>query len=82
MKSLFDIPVYDPIVPPIAHKRLNGHSKQILEWLKQRPATGKELCVITHRFSARIMDLRRAGYVIQTEIDDTTGKSIFRLIGK
>lgn len=42
-------------------------ASRILARLQVGPATSRELADITHRFSARILELRQAGHVIERE---------------
>lgn len=73
--KLFDMT--SPDMTPIIHaadpnvnagdiKRLCRQSLEILARLRQGAATNMELAAITHRFSARIFDLRSAGYTVET----------------
>lgn len=55
------------------------HLYAVLARLLDGPATTVELCAITHRFSARICDLRKLGHDITTEVQaDGTGLFVLR----
>ena len=66
----FEQPRVDARLPP----------EERLERLQAGPASNKELAEITHRFSARFYDLRKAGHVIECiEFDYATGVRVYRL---
>jgi len=69
------IPVVDPHVAPEDKPRLQSHSERILAMLMDRPQTNRDLLAVTHRFSGRIEDLRKAGHLIRTE---KLGGGLFR----
>ncbi len=67
-RELEDIPAAPASAPELVHQAaedLNAGDRRgrmvnaILERLERGPATGPELAAITHRFSARIYDLRQ-----------------------
>jgi hypothetical protein len=47
--------------------RLNGQCQAILERLRLGPATNAELSVISLKYTGRLSDLRKAGYVIDAK---------------
>ena len=53
--------------PPV---RIAGQKKAILDRLSESPASNIELAAICIRYSARIHELRKAGYDIQTYHQD------------
>lgn len=60
-------PVTDPTVVPEDKPRIARLCRVVLERLQTGPAYSHELATITHRFGARLADLREAGYDIQTQ---------------
>jgi hypothetical protein len=52
----------DPNSHPDDEERLSRQALAILERLRIGPATNMELATITHRFGARLHDLRHAGF--------------------
>lgn len=82
--SLFDSPPRpaeprDPKVAPEARPRLSRQSRSILLTLRAGPMTGSSLALITHRFGARIWDLRKAGCSIDCDHDPASGRAIYTL---
>ena len=75
---------------PADVKRRGGHATQMLRILQQNAASGLgsgwvdrnhlEREVGTHNFTARISQLRRAGWVIENEREDD--RSYYRIAGK
>lgn len=68
-QTAFDFDRPAPAVAPICCEpadvaRLTGHNLEILNLLKLRPATNRELATISLKYTGRISDLRRAGYEI------------------
>lgn len=61
------------------HRRLSSQSLRILHRLQQGPATARELSVLSLKYTSRVSDLRKAGYVVQCEHDTATGRSVYRL---
>lgn len=59
-------PPVDPRVTPVETPRLCRQAAAILERLQAGAAMNTELREITHRFGARIKDLRAAGHAIET----------------
>lgn len=57
-------PPVDPHIHPEDVPRVTGQNAQVLERLRQGPATNVELSGISLRYSARMFDLREAGYLI------------------
>jgi hypothetical protein len=83
-QGLFDAPrpiePCDPNVHPDARPRLSRQARQILDRLREEPATNVELSDITHRFGGRLYDLRKAGCVIEkTYQDHRSGLVIYAL---
>ena len=82
--GLFDVPGR-PVEPrheavaPEARPRLSRQSRAILLTLRAGPMTGGALAAITHRFGARIWDLRKAGCVIECDHDPASGRAIYTL---
>jgi hypothetical protein len=82
--GLFDAPPRpvvpaDPGLTARERKRLGPDCTTILHRLREGPVTATELIPITHRFSARIWDLRAAGCSIRTDHDRKTGRTVFTL---
>ena len=69
----------DPNVAPEARPRLSRQSRAILMTLRAGPRSGGTLAVITHRFGARIWDLRKAGCAIDCDHDPASGRAIYTL---
>lgn len=79
--SLFQ-PV-DPNVHPDAIGRLSEQAEAILARLFRGPATNWELARIAIRYSARIHDLRKAGFQIETEhLNHASGEVRYTLRGR
>lgn len=73
----------DHRLPAEAKPRLTRQAEAILRRLESGPATNVDLIPIATRFSARIHDLRKAGYVIETDmIDRRHGITRYTLKGK
>lgn len=70
-----------PASPVVAEaKRLTRQQTLVLARLREGPATNMELIPISTRFSARIFELRKQGYKIDTEcIDRAKGLSLYTL---
>lgn len=65
---------FDP--PP----RITGQRKKILDRLTQGPVSNIELAAICFRYSARIHELRKLGYDIETYREDkSSGTCFYRL---
>lgn len=61
-------------------KRLNRQSAEILERLRQGPASNVELMQIAQRFGARLHELRACGHVIEiVDRDRATGHVVYQL---
>ena len=74
---------FNPTVPDAAKPRLGRQQQAILDRLRKGPATNNDLCQIAQRFSARIEELRKAGYDIRrTHDDDRRGVYIYELVGR
>lgn len=57
-------------VDPRDKERLGKQQLAVLNRLEQGPATNMDLVEITHRFGARIKELRDAGFCIDKERGD------------
>lgn len=83
--SLFDGPrrvaPRDPRVASDEKPRLGGQNARILERLRKGPATNAELAAISLKYTARISDLRHAGYDVRViHHDRTTGVAVYQLM--
>jgi len=70
------------LAPPAAAKakRLAGNALRALARLRQGPATNVELLALAGmRFGARLFELRRAGYHIETDEDKRRGVVTYTL---
>lgn len=75
------IPTTDPNLWDIDIPRLSRQSEEVLSALRTGAKTNMELAAISHRFGARICDLRKAGYNIATiPLRDGTGRVTYRLL--
>lgn len=73
----------DDRLPAEAKPRLTRQAVAVLARLEQGPATNMELIPIATRFSARIYDLRKAGYIIETDmLDSSNGITLYTLKGQ
>lgn len=87
MALLWDQPV-DPIpirdthvTAPEEIRRLSRQCQHILERLQRGEATNKELAGLSLKYTARISDLRAAGYDVQVKSRNTkTGLTVYRLV--
>lgn len=84
--NLFDPPattgikVNPSVTEKPERKRLSNQHMKILERLRCGEATNAQLSVVALRYSARIEELRRAGYVIAiVRRDYDTGCNVYRL---
>lgn len=68
---------FNSTVEPEAKPRLKSHQQKILARLQSGPAVTDDLNKICNRFSARLGELRKAGYEISTEKVDGA-KGVFR----
>lgn len=82
--SLFDEAGQPSILQdPTQGKRLTRQQAAILERLKQGPATNMELIPISTRFSSRIHELRKVGWLIDTDyLNKANGLTQYTLKGK
>jgi hypothetical protein len=82
--TLFDafhepiIPVRDRNVSDDDKPRLTGQNAAILERLKYGPATNAQLASLSLKYTARVSDLRAAGYTVTCE-RQPGGVCIYRL---
>jgi hypothetical protein len=58
------------------------HRAKILSMLRAGTVTSLDLVQVSHRFSARIMELRQLGYRIKTEHARASGASWYTLLGE
>lgn len=70
--------------PPEDRDRLAGQCAAILERLKAGPATGPELATFGLNHTARISNLRKAGWIIEAKrsFDGRRGTFIYTLKGR
>ncbi len=87
--NLFDPPattgikVNPTVTQQPERKRLSGHHIKIIERLRSGDATNSQLSAIALRYSARIEELRKAGYSISiVSRDHETGCNVYRLEGE
>ncbi len=63
--------------------RLKAQCDKILEYLTMKAfVTNTELAQIALKYTGRISDLRKRGYVIKCVLNRDTGVSVYRLVGK
>lgn len=68
---------------PIQSPRLTRQQAAVLARLQQGPATNVELMPLSMRYSARIFELRKAGWIIETDyIDKAAGICQYAFKGK
>lgn len=61
--------------------RLSGQNQAILDILQRRRATNKELGAISLKYTARISDIRKAGYDIRVVSHDRkSGLVVYELV--
>lgn len=71
----------DPQVTGVERERTEDQCHRIIERLKQGPATNDELSAIARKYTSRISDLRKAGYVIECfDRNHATGLTRYRLV--
>ena len=69
-----------PSMPEVERQRLSRQCREILERLQRGPASSAELNRIAFRYSARIHELRKAGYEIRlTDHDHESGVTWYAL---
>lgn len=74
------LPTDSHVVEPCEVKRLTAQNARILAALQGGPKSRKALADIACNVTARISDLRKAGYVIPPPVEDRlSGQSIYRL---
>jgi hypothetical protein len=74
-------PTDSHVLHPGEQRRLSAQNAAVLARLQRGPATRKELQDIAPNVTARISDLRTAGYRIPKPVEDkTTGWSVYRLV--
>lgn len=86
--SLFDRPAdpgpilpCDPSAPALAVPRLSRQCRDILERLRRGPGTNTELARIALKYTSRISDLRKHGYVVEVQSHDhSTGLVVYALV--
>lgn len=68
------------VTEPAEIRRLTGQNAAILKRLQQGPATRRELQDIACNVTARVSDLRKAGYVIPPPTEDrSSGLAVYRM---
>jgi len=79
--SLLNLPPTDThVLHPAEIKRLGNQNARILALLQQGPATREAIAAIGRNPTARISDLRHAGYEVQVvERDYASGRTVYRL---
>ena len=60
-------------------KRLSKQCQTILEMLTRGPCTNRELSKVALKYTSRISDLRKAGHVIECELDRANGLAVYKL---
>ncbi len=60
----------DPTIPHEARRRLSRQCRAILERLRAGPALNSELVGYAMKYTSRVSDIRKAGFVIDCEIVD------------
>ena len=66
--------------PWVDQPRLTRQCRLILERLRQGPASNRELSRLALKYTGRLSDLRRAGYVVTiVRQDHVTGEVIYEL---
>jgi len=78
----FTVPVRDShVLDPGEQQRLSGQSRLILARLQQGPMTRDEISAIGRNVTARVSDLRKAGYNVRCiEHNRKTGFSRYALV--
>lgn len=66
-------------VPKEAKSRIDGQRRAILDALRRGKVNVEELKSIAAQYTARIFELREAGYVIENDHDRQTGESWYEL---
>ena len=75
-----DAPAPNATVPPAAVPRVSAQSVRIIERLRQGRATNAELAGISLKYTARVSDIRAAGYDVRcVEHDRATGVAWYAL---
>ena len=68
------------VTHPAEIARLGGHNLKILERLQRGPATNRELAAISLKYTARVSDLREAGYDVRCVAQDRkSGFALYEL---
>lgn len=69
-----------PALAPVERRRLAGQNAAILERLERGPATRRELTEIALNVTARVSELRAAGYDVRVvERDYATGRTVYAI---
>jgi hypothetical protein len=58
------LPVDTHVTAPAEIRRLSSQNARILERLQKGPASNYELAQISLKYTSRLSDLRKAGYVV------------------
>lgn len=85
----FVVPPVDPTkeswnsLPPQVAQRTQGQCDQMLQRLRAGRVSNVELAKISLKYTSRISDLRKRGYVIANEdYDYASGVSYYRLVSE
>lgn len=69
-----------PSLPRVERQRLTGQNAAILARLRQGTATNYELAALSLKYTARISELRQAGYAVGiVSRDHATGRTVYAL---
>jgi hypothetical protein len=75
-------PADSHVTDPPEIERLGGQNFRVLARLRKGPVTNTELATIALKYTSRLSDLRKAGYVISCEsLNMATGVTTYRLVG-
>ncbi|MBU6429253.1 MAG: hypothetical protein KGR26_09605 [Cyanobacteria bacterium REEB65] len=70
----------DPRVPDAARPRLSRQCRAILDRLRAGPASNDELSRLARKYTGRISDIRKAGFVVECfDQDHASGRTWYRL---
>jgi hypothetical protein len=72
-----------PTLAPAERRRLSRQNAAILARLQAGPATRRELTDIALNVTARVSELRDAGFDVRVvERNTVTGRTVYRLVGE
>ena len=66
------------VLEPVEIQRLSGQNDRILAALRAGPKTARDLAAISLKYTSRISDLRKAGYVVRCD-EKPGGLSVYSL---